>query len=145
MKKLTFAGLLALLLTAGVFAQATDKAVEAIEKRYTDIAEKARLCEADDDQGEFGEMVMNVLDVNARAHQWRAVGIYRPVYKFFYKQIGDDEKHLYPDQLVFIKAERRISGRVYHEEYMFSDTGVLMFYLKMTTRPPPNGASISQA
>lgn len=119
-----------LLLTVCVLAQTTDKTVAAINARYTDIAEKARLCETDDDQGEYGALVMNTLDVNARGHQWRAVGIYRPVYKFFYKGVENDEKRLYPDQLVFVKSERRVSSRTYNEEYLFSDKGELMFYLQ---------------
>lgn len=110
------------------FAQATDKTVEKIDLYYKQIAEKARLCETDDDQGEFGELVMNTLDINARGHQWRAVGIYRPVYKFFYRGVENDEKRLYPDQLVFAKAVRSVSSRTYNEEYLFSDKGELMLY-----------------
>ncbi|MBP9664305.1 MAG: hypothetical protein KBD94_06750 [Pyrinomonadaceae bacterium] len=128
MRKHIFATLLISLLAGGLFAQATDETIAAINARYDNIVEKARLCEADDDQGEFGELVMATLDVNARAHQWRAVGQYRPVYKFFYKQIGDNETRLYPDQLVFIVSERKVSDRVYREEYLYSDTGTLIFF-----------------
>ncbi|MBK9215140.1 MAG: hypothetical protein IPM59_06010 [Chloracidobacterium sp.] len=110
------------------FAQTTDKAVNAIDRRYKDIAEKARLCETDDDQGEFGELVMNTLDINARSHQWRAVGIYRPVYKFFYKQVENDEKRLYPDHLVFVVGERKVSAITTREEFLFSDAGALIYY-----------------
>ncbi len=119
-----------LLLAGAIFAQTTNKTVAAINARYTEIAEKARLCETDDDQGEFGDLVMNTLDINARGHQWRAVGIYRPVYKFFYRGVENDEKRLYPDQLVFGKAMRSVSSRTYNEEYLFSDKGELMFYLQ---------------
>lgn len=101
--------------------------VDAIKKRYAEIAEKARLCETDDEQGQYGELVMNTLAINSRNHQWRAVGIYQPTYKFFYRG-GDSERHLYPDQLVFVKSERRVSNRTYNEEFLFSDVGVLMFY-----------------
>lgn len=143
MNRLTLAVFLVLLLAVGAFAQ-TDKTVAGIDRRYADIAEKARLCETDDDQAEIGELVMNTLDINARGHQWRAVGIYRPVYKFFYKQVENDEKRLYPDQLVFIKAERRVSNRTYHEEYLFSDAGVLMLftYKAEDDEDPPNEVRI---
>lgn len=107
----------------------TEKTVDSIRIRYNDIVEKARLCETDDDRGEYGDLVMNTLEVNARHHQWRAVGVYGQVFKFFYKG-GDSEEHLYPDQLVLVKVERRVSARTYNEEYMFSDAGVLMFYFQ---------------
>lgn len=103
--------------------------IEAIKKRYAEIAEKARLCETDDERGKYGELVMNTLAINSRNHQWRAVGIYRPTYKFFYRG-GDTEQHLYPDKLVFVKSERRVSNRTYNEEFLFSDAGVLMFYFQ---------------
>lgn len=128
MKAPIFATLLVLLVTGGLFAQSTDKTVEAIDKRYTDIAEKARLCESDDEQGEIGALFMNTLDINARSHQWRAVGIYRPMYKFFYKGVENDEKRLYPDQLVFVKAERKVSAITTTEEYLFNDAGALVYY-----------------
>jgi hypothetical protein len=113
-----------LLLAANAgFAQSVD----AIQKRYADIAEKARLCETDNEQGEYGELVMNELAINSRRHQWRAVGIYGQTLKFFYKG-GDSERRLYPDQLVFVVNERKVSDRNYREEYLFSNAGALVYY-----------------
>lgn len=113
-----------LLLAANVgFAQS----IAEIQKRYAQLAEKARLCETDDEQGEYGALVMNELTVNSRRHQWRAVGIYGQTYKFFYKG-GESERRLYPDQLVLVKTERTVSNRTYSEEFLFSDAGALMFY-----------------
>jgi hypothetical protein len=112
-----------------ISAQTTDKAVEKIRAYYNDIAEKARLCETDDDRGEFGDLFMNEVVVNKRNHQWRVVGIHQLTYKFFYKG-GDSETHMYPDQLVLVKTERRESNRTYTEEYLYSDAGVLMFYFQ---------------
>ena len=117
------------LLALGVSAQSVERSVESIRKRYEDIAEKARLCESDDDRGQFGELVINTLTVNSRNHQWRAVGIHQLMYKFFYTG-GDSETHLYPDHLVFVKTERRESNRMYNEEFLYSDAGVLMFYFQ---------------
>ncbi len=96
---------------------------------YNDVAEKARLAESDEDQGSVGEFVMNELEINKLDHQWRAVGIYRPRYKFFYKG-GDSEDHMYPDQLVLVKTDRTVSNRSYHEEYLYSESGVLLFYFQ---------------
>ncbi len=120
--------ILLLLLATGISAQSTDKTVESINKRYADTAEKVRLCETDNDQGEYGELFLNTLTVNSRNHQWRAVGIYGQTFKFFYRAVENDEKRLYPDQLVFVKVERAHSNRKYVEEYLYSDAGVLMFY-----------------
>lgn len=118
-----------LFLTTGVSAQTTDKTVEKIRAYYNDISEKARLAETDDDHGQFGDLVMNELVINKRNHQWRAVGIYGQSFKFFYKG-GDSEEHMYPDQLVLVLNERKTSNRNYREEYLFSESGALMFYFQ---------------
>ncbi|MFZ1702619.1 MAG: hypothetical protein WBO10_03275 [Pyrinomonadaceae bacterium] len=117
------------ILFAGVFASAqqVDKTVESIRKLYTDVAVKARLCETDDEQGEIGALVMNELTINTRDHQWRAVGKYRDAYRFFYKG-GDDEDHMYPDQLVLVKRKNEISARSSSEEYFFDDSGRIVFH-----------------
>ena len=129
MRDLTITLGIFLILAIGVSAQSVDRSVESIRKRYEDIAPKARLCETDDDQGEFGELFLNTLVTNSRNHQWRAVGIHQITYKFFYTG-GDSEQHLYPDQLVFVKTERRESNRTYREEFLYSDAGVLLFYFQ---------------
>ena len=126
--KLTIIAFL-LLLAVGVSAQSVNTTVESIRKRYEDIAEKARLCKTDDDQGQYGELVMNTIVVNSRNHQWRAVGIHQLTYDFYYAG-GDSEKHMYPDQLVFVKIERRESNRTYSEEFLYTDSGSLMFYFQ---------------
>lgn len=113
---------------SGAFAQ-TAKAVRMIDVRYGEVSAMAKACESDSDQGEFGGLVMNTLTINSRSHQWRAVGIYGQTYKFFYKG-GDTEEHMYPDQLVYVVVERRVSDRSYREEYLFSDAGALMFCLQ---------------
>ncbi|MFM9905887.1 MAG: hypothetical protein ACKVQJ_15090 [Pyrinomonadaceae bacterium] len=127
MKRQLFGTLILLFLGHGVFAQTTDRTVEKIGEHYNDVAEKARLCEMDEDRGEFGDLFMNEFVINKRSHQWRAVGTYNLRYKFFYKG-GDTEEHMYPDQLVMVKVERKISNRAYTEEFLYSDAGVLMFY-----------------
>lgn len=118
-----------LLLANGVSAQAVDKTVEKIEKYYADISEKARLCEIDDERGEFGDLVMNELVINKRNRQWRAVGKYYLTYKFFYRG-GNTEKRMYPDQLVKVVVDKKISDREYVEEFLYSDKGEMMFYFQ---------------
>ena len=112
---------------AAAAAQGVEAKVDLIRKTYIDVAEKARLAETDEDQGQFGELVMNELVINKRSHQWRAIGIYQKSYKFFYKG-GDTEEHLYPDQLVMAKVERKESNRTYAEVYLFDYPGRLVYY-----------------
>ncbi len=114
-----------------ISAQTVDKTVGSIKQRYTDIAEKARLCETDDDRGQHGDLFMNELVVNKRDHQWRAVGVYGQSVKFFYTG-GDSEKHLYPDRLVFVISDRKVSAREYYEEFLFAERGDLIFYFQRT-------------
>lgn len=130
MKKRTTACFFLLLFSFSGLAQSVDKTVEKIRSQYTDIAEKARLCEdSESDAGEIGELFMNELVVNSRGHQWRAVGTHVLTYKFFYTG-GDTERRMYPDELVMVKAERKESNRVYNEEFLFSRSGALIFYFQ---------------
>lgn len=116
----------------------TDKTVTAIRRSYDTVSAQAKLVESDDEQGEIGPLVVNELTINTRGHQWRAVGIYRQTYRFFYKG-GDDEKHMYPDQLVLVKRESLISAQTNIEEYFFDDAGNLVFhkqnYVNVDTGP----------
>lgn len=118
-----------LLASLGVLARTTEKNVERIRTYYTGVAEKSTLAETDDEHGQTGELFMNELVVNKLNHQWRAVGIHKLTYKFFYKG-GETEARMYPDQLVLVKVLRNESDRTYTEEYLYSETGVLMFYFQ---------------
>lgn len=127
MKNTLFAILLLLLTGSIGSAQTTEKTIERIRTYYTEISEKATAAETDDDQGEFGDLIMNELVINKRNHQWRAVGRYQISYKFFYKTTGE---HLYPETLVLIKTERHVSSRSYTEEYLYNEKGALLFYFQ---------------
>jgi hypothetical protein len=129
MKKQLLVILFILLPGLVVPAQTAEKTVENIRKYYATISEKARLAETDGEQGQYGDLVMNELVINKLGHQWRAVGIFRETYRFFYRG-GDSEEHLYPDQLVMAKAERRSSSRTCIEEYVFDEAGRLIFYFQ---------------
>jgi hypothetical protein len=129
MNRVFIISMVVLSLAAAIFPQSAtkDKTVEKIRAYYTDISEKARLAETDDDRGEFGDLVMNELVINKRNHQWRAVGIYGGSYKFFYKTIGEE---LYPETLVMVKIEKRVSARTYSQEFVFDERGLLIFYFQ---------------
>jgi hypothetical protein len=125
MKNTLFALLLVLISIPAVSAQATDKTVEKIRTYYNEVSEKARAAETEDDQGEFGDLIMNELVINKRGHQWRAVGQFRVTYKFFYKTWGET---MYPETLVMVAVERKVSNRSYTEEYLYDEKGALLFY-----------------
>ncbi len=127
--KLKLASILLLFLSSVVISAQTptDKTVSAIRRSYDTVSAQAKLVESDDEQGEIGPLVMNELTINTRGHQWRAVGIYRQTYRFFYKG-GEDEKHMYPDKLVLVKKESVISDRTNIEEYYYDDAGNLIFH-----------------
>lgn len=125
--KTIFALCIMLLLFSSGSAQSTEKTVEKIRAYYTEVSEKATAAETEDDQGEFGDLIMNELVINKRNHQWRAVGRFQETYKFFYKTAGED---LYPETLVLVKTERHVSGRSYTEEYLYNEKGALLFYFQ---------------
>jgi hypothetical protein len=122
--------ILCVVLASAVAASAqVNKTVDSTRKRYAEIAEKARLAESDEEKGQYGELVMNELEINKLNHPWRAIGIHRDSYKFFYRG-GDSEDHMYPDELVLVKVSRSESNRNYGEEFLYSATGELMFYFQ---------------
>lgn len=127
MKKTFFLFLILLLVVSGTFAQTVDKTVEKIRAVYTDVSQKAKAAEEDEEQGNIGELVMNELAINKANHQWRAVGIYQPTYRFFYKTTGES---MYPETLVMVKVDRKISARSYYEEYLYNEQGALLFYFQ---------------
>jgi hypothetical protein len=127
MKNTLFALFVLLLTVPVISAQATDKTVERIRAFYNEVSGKAKAAETEDDQGEFGDLIMNELVINKRGHQWRAVGRFRETYKFFYKTWGET---MYPETLVLVTVERKVSDRSYAEEYLYNEKGALLFYFQ---------------
>ena len=124
------AAIVLLLLAAPLVALSqTEKTVQRIRAVYNDASEQSRLAENDPEHGATGPLVMNELTVNSLNHQWRAVGIYQQRFRFFYRG-GDSEEHLYPDELVLVKADRKVSARSYAEEFLFDKSGRLIFYFQ---------------
>jgi hypothetical protein len=127
MKK-NIAGLFIIVIAAfSVSAQTTGKTVEKIRAYYNEVSEKAKAAETEDDQGEFGDLIMNELVINKRGHQWRAVGQFRVTHKFFYKTWGET---MYPETLNLVAVERKVSDRSYTEEYLYNEKGALLFYFQ---------------
>jgi hypothetical protein len=127
MKNTLFAIFVLLLTVPVISAQKTDKTVEKIRTYYNEVSEKAKAAETEDDQGEFGDLIMNELVINKRGHQWRAAGQFRETYKFFYKTWGES---MYPEALVMVTVDRKVSDRSYTEEYLYDEKGALLFYFQ---------------
>lgn len=127
MKNILLALFLTIIAAPALFAQSADRTVEKIRAYYTEVSEKAKAAETEDDQGEFGDLVMNELVINKRGHQWRAVGQFRETYKFFYKTTGES---MYPETLVFVSVDKKVSDRAYTEEYLYNEKGALLFYFQ---------------
>lgn len=113
-----------LLASIGVSAQ-VDRNVAASRTRYSEVLEKARLAESDEDRGQYGDLIMDQLEINKLGHPWRAVGIHSITAKFFYTG-GDTEEHMYPDELVLVRIERRTSSRSYRDDLLYSKAGALI-------------------
>lgn len=126
--------LLLLILTSGVFSQSADAIVKQTDALYAEVSAKAKAAETDDEQGQYGELFVNQISINSRNHQWRAVGIYQPVYKFFYKARGES---LYPETLVFVTISRKVSDRSYFEEFLFDERTGLIFYKQTAENDTP--------
>lgn len=126
--------LLLLITVSGLFAQSDSSTVSKIDKAYSEVSAKARAVETDDEQGQYGDLFVNEISINSRNHQWRAVGIYQPVYKFFFKAKGES---LYPETLVFVTVNRKISDRNYFEELLFDERTGLIFYKQRAENDAP--------
>lgn len=127
MRNIFLLPLLLVILASGVFAQSDSSTVSIIDKTYSEVSAKAKVAETDDEQGQYGELFVNQISINSRDHQWRAVGVYQPVYKFFYRS---GEEDLYPETLVMISAGRKVSDRSYSEDYLFNEKGALVYYFQ---------------
>lgn len=119
-----------LLCLTSVAAQAqTDKSKEirAINEHYAKVTEQIEKIEMDEEAAFESDYAVNELVVNKLNKSWPAVGNYSVVYRFYYKQVGEQP---YPDQLVMVKKQTVSAARKYFEEYLFGDDGsfVFMFY-----------------
>lgn len=117
--------LLLFLAPAIAFAQ-TDRRVEAIRKLCQKIdADIAR----SEQEPEYSNIYLTELAVNKGNGSYPAVGIYRPVVKFYYTY-GDREKEPYPNRLLKIVVAIDRSGRKEYAEYVFNEAEQLVFYFE---------------
>lgn len=113
-----------LLFAAGTLAQ-TDRRIEAINTLRAKIDEDIAKSEA---EPEYSNIYLTELAVNKNNGSYPAVGVYRPVVKFYYTY-GDREKEPYPNRLLKIVVAVARSDRQEYSEFVFSESEQMVFYL----------------
>lgn len=116
--------LLVLFFGANKSTAQTDRRIDAIKKTCQKINEDV----ARSEQGpEYSNIYLTELVVNKGNGSYPAVGIYRPVVKFFYTY-GDREKDPYPNRLIKIVVAVDRSDRKEYSEYCFNESEQLIYY-----------------
>lgn len=130
MEKRFFSFLFLLICALSIAAQKTqsvEKEIEKIQRFYTEISQKIKVLEEDEEQARTGNLAVNELVINKANRSWAAVGNYRVTYRFFYQNRGEEP---YPTGLVKVTRTAEIAARRYFEEYVYNGAGALMFYFE---------------
>ena len=117
---------LLLMLFVGSAAAQTDRRIDALKKLVQKIDEDIAKNEA---EPEYSNIYQTELAVNKGNGSYPAVGIYRPVVKFYYTY-GDREKDPYPNRLMKIVVSIDRSDRHEQSEFTFNEAGQLVFYFE---------------
>ena len=123
-RRIITATLALLLFAAAAFTQ-TDRRLEAINKLRAKIDQDIAASEA---EAEYSNIYLTELVVNKNNGSYPAVGIYRPVAKFYYTY-GDREKEPYPNRLLKIVVAVARSDRHEYSEFVFNESEQVVFYL----------------
>ena len=123
-RRITTAIFLLLLFAGGTFAQ-TDRRIEAINTLRAKIDQDIAASEA---EPEYSNIYLTELAVNKNNGSYPAVGVYRPVAKFYYTY-GDREKEPYPNRLLKIVVTVAGSDRQEYSEFVFNESEQRVFYL----------------
>ncbi len=122
--RITTAILVLLLFAAGASAQ-SDRRIQAINTLRTKIDQDIAASEA---EPEHSNIYLAELAVNKNNGSYPAVGVYRPVVKFYYTY-GDREKEPYPNRLLKIVVAVARSDRQEYSEFVFNESEQMVFYL----------------
>lgn len=104
----------------------TDRRIEAIRKLVQKTNEDIAKSEQ---EPEYSNIYLTELAVNKGNGSYPAVGIYRPVVKFYYTY-GDREKDPYPNRLLKIIVSVDRSDRHEQSEFTFNEAEQLIFYFE---------------
>lgn len=116
------------LVTAPAAAQTgtVDRAVAAIGAQYDEMAQRIRLSQTPEGYG-VG-IFRSELVVNKDGQPWRAVGIYRLAYNFWFEEIADPDRG-FPKRLRQATIATDVSSRHYAEAFFYDKAGALIFHL----------------
>jgi hypothetical protein len=127
-RNLTFLALV--ILTWSVFAMPAgaqiSRRVEEIDRLRAKTDQDIAKSEA---EPEYSNIYLTELAVNKNDGPYPAVGIYRPVVKFYYT-FGDREKDPYPNRLLKIVVVIDRSNRKEQAEFVFDQREQLIFHLE---------------
>jgi hypothetical protein len=98
---------------------------EAINKLRAKIDQDIAKSES---ETEYSNIYLTELAVNKNNGSYPAVGVYRPVVKFYYTY-GDREKEPYPNRLLKIVVAVVRSDRQEYSEFVFNESERMIFYL----------------
>jgi hypothetical protein len=118
--------ILVLLLCAGGASAQSDRRVEAVNRLRAKIDQDIARSES---EPEYSNIYLTELAVNKNNGSYPAVGVYRPVAKFYYTY-GDREKEPYPTRLLKIVVDIDRSDRKEHSEFLFDGSEELVFYFE---------------
>jgi hypothetical protein len=107
----------------GVVAQ-TDPRIRAIDSLRQKIDQDIARSEA---EPEYSNVYLTELAVNKNNGSYPAVGVYRPVAKYYYTY-GDREKEPYPNLLLKIVVAVARSDRHEYSEFVFNESEQMIFY-----------------
>ncbi len=130
MKRVILVPLLVAIAVSVSFAQ-TDTAakVQKIRDSYNSLSKEIEKIENSEEDALQSELAVNELVVNKLNKSWPAVGTYKVIYRFYYKQKGEEH---YPNHLVKVTVETQSAARTMFEEIVFDDNGKMMFYFEKT-------------
>jgi hypothetical protein len=123
-----------LVLTGYSHIAAQDRAIERIRRMYDEIGKKIELAEKGVEESTYSGIFSNELIINRNEHVWPAVGNFQVTYKFYYDSAGT-EGHHYPGRLRKVVMKSRMSDRAYHSEYLFDESGALIFCYSKPVEP----------
>ena len=115
---------LLLLLPISVYPQNEDAKIKAIRDQYTKVKAEIKKIETNEEAAFQSELAVNELVVNKLNKSWPAVGNYSVVYRFYYKQAGEEP---YPDHLVFVTIRTTSAAREEYVEILYSDSDDPLF------------------
>lgn len=108
-----------LLIPFAAYSQSDDAKIKSIQGRYSSIKAEIKKLESSEEAGIQSPLAVNELVVNKHNKSWPAVGNYSVIYRFYYKQFGEEP---YPDTLIFVTKKTVSAAREYFEEVLFGET-----------------------